>query len=146
MCELKDISLRERIRLNLVAAMERANVNQVQLADKLGISKGTVNNWTRGNNSPDVDIVPKICNVLGLSIQEFYSPSEIEMKYIQHQKSPSPSTDESAPEEGPISLEQSNELLVALGLIQEGGELSDDDLMFLEHIMGLLEAWFRKGH
>ena len=54
MSELHEISLRERIRLNLVSSMEAANINQVQLADKLGISKGTVNNWARGNNSPDV--------------------------------------------------------------------------------------------
>lgn len=64
----RTISLRERIRLNLVAAMENAGINQVQLAEKLNISKGTVNNWTRGNNSPDVDMVPKICEVLGISI------------------------------------------------------------------------------
>ena len=53
----RTISLRERIRINLVTAMENAGINQVQLADKLNISKGTVNNWTRGNNSPDVDMV-----------------------------------------------------------------------------------------
>ena len=68
-----DISLRERIRLNLVAAMEKAGINQVQLAKKLGISKGTVNNWIRGNNSPDVDIVPDICSVLEISIIELFS-------------------------------------------------------------------------
>lgn len=68
------VSLRERIRENLVQAMENAGINQVQLAEKLNISKGTVNNWTRGNNSPDVDMVPKICEVLGISIVSLYSP------------------------------------------------------------------------
>ncbi len=76
--ELNEISLRERIRLNLVFAMEKANINQVNLADKLGISKGTVNNWVRGNNSPDVDMVPKICKVLNISILELYSPTRYE--------------------------------------------------------------------
>lgn len=74
----RTISLRERIRLNLVAAMENAGINQVQLAEKLKISKGTVNNWTRGNNSPDVDMVPKICEVLGISVLSLYSPIEFE--------------------------------------------------------------------
>ena len=68
--ELNEISLRERIRLNLVSYMESADINQVQLAEKLGISKGTVNNWARGNNSPDVDMVPKICKILGISIPD----------------------------------------------------------------------------
>jgi len=58
--------------------MKLAGLNQVQLAEHLGISKGTVNNWTRGNNSPDVDIVPQICDVLGISIVDLYSPAEIE--------------------------------------------------------------------
>lgn len=72
------ISLRERIRLNLIDAMKNAGITQVQLADKLNISKGTVNNWTRGNNSPDVDMVPKICDVLGISIIDLYSPRDSE--------------------------------------------------------------------
>lgn len=83
MTETLEISLRERIRQNLVSSMEKADINQVQLAEKLGISKGTVNNWTRGNNSPDVDMVPKICGVLGISILDLYSPSESERIIMQ---------------------------------------------------------------
>ena len=78
MGNVTEISLRERIRLNLLSAMEQANINQVQLAERLGISKGTVNNWARGNNSPDVDMVPKICKVLGISILDLYSPTRLE--------------------------------------------------------------------
>ncbi len=78
MSELNKISLRERIRLNLVASMERAGINQVQLADKLGLKKGTINNWVKGNNSPDIDMVPKICSVLGISVLDYYSPTPYE--------------------------------------------------------------------
>lgn len=74
----RGISLRERIRLNLVAAMESAGLTQVQLADELGISKGTVNNWIRGNNSPDVDMVPRICNALNIPISFLYAPTASE--------------------------------------------------------------------
>lgn len=73
-----EISLRERIRLNLIDAMKNAEITQVQLADRLNISKGTVNNWTRGNNSPDVDMVPRICAVLGIPIIDLYSPRDSE--------------------------------------------------------------------
>ena len=85
------VSLRERIRLNLVAAMDNAGLNQVQLADRLGISKGTVNNWIRGNNSPDVDMVPKICSVLGISLSALYAPtsSEPEEVFQDAKKAPS---------------------------------------------------------
>lgn len=56
----------------------------------------------------------------------------------------SPSTTEAAPGEDRITIEESNRLLVALGLIKEGQDLSDDDLAFLEHIIGLLGTWFDK--
>ena len=86
MSELHEMSLRERIRLNLVSSMEAANINQVQLADKLGISKGTVNNWARGNNSPDVDMVPKICKVLGISVLDLYAPTKFESSDVKETK------------------------------------------------------------
>lgn len=56
----------------------------------------------------------------------------------------SPGTAEAAPGEDRITMEESNRLLVSLGLIEEGQDLSDDDLAFLEHIIGLLDAWFDK--
>lgn len=88
------ISLRERIRINLVTAMENAGVNQVQLADKLSISKGTVNNWVRGNNSPDVDMVPRICEVLGISVLSLYSPTEFESPESTNQNASSDISEE----------------------------------------------------
>lgn len=93
----RKISFRERIRLNLVSAMKRANISQVQLAEELGISKGTVNNWVRGNNSPDVDMVPKICNVLGIETTSLYYPAEIELVNGGLETKNFPSADESAP-------------------------------------------------
>lgn len=73
---MTEMSFRERMRLNLVSAMKTAGLNQVQLADKLGIKKGTVNNWVRGHNSPDVEMVPKICDALGISIQALFAPAD----------------------------------------------------------------------
>ena len=50
------------------------------------------------------------------------------------------------PSERKISLDMSNRLLVDLGFIKEGEDLSDEDLAFLANIIGLLDGWFtRKG-
>lgn len=89
------ISFRERIRLNLLAAMKSANISQVQLAERLGISKGTVNNWAKGNNSPDVDMVPQICRVLEIPVSSLYTPLPFEPEEIcsTEKKSTFPSED-----------------------------------------------------
>lgn len=134
-----EISLREIIRLNLIHSMKKAEINQVQFAEKLGISKGTVNNWIRGNNSPDLEMVPKICEVLQMSIPDLYSPPFADS--IATKKSPDAENSASG-DPGDISLERTDRLLEALGLVHESQDLSDNDLAFLAHIIGLLETWF----
>lgn len=44
-----------------------------------------------------------------------------------------------------ISMEESNSLLAALGLVEDGYELSDDDLAFLTNVLGLLNNWFGRN-
>ena len=121
----QEISFRERIRLNLLSAMKAANFTQVKLADELGISKGTVNNWIRGNNSPDVDMVPRICRALDISISSLYAPVSIEKSGVEQKKS-SPSAEEGeldAQEKQVMSLvkrltpDQKNFLLAVLKIL-----------------------------
>lgn len=139
----RTISLRERIRLNLVAAMENAGINQVQLAEKLNISKGTVNNWTRGNNSPDVDMVPKICEVLGISILALYSPTEFESPETANEikKFPAPPAGSTGAKIDSINLYS---ILVDAGIVKPGEDLTDEDLHFLISIVDIISAWFNK--
>ena len=41
------------------------NITQVQLAQKLGVTKQSVSNWENNNNLPSVDIVKKIAFYFG---------------------------------------------------------------------------------
>lgn len=141
MGETHEISLRERIRLNLLAAMDRSGTNQVQLADKLGISKGTVNNWARGNNSPDVDMVPQICKVLGISILDLYSPTKFEPQ--ESIKKKSPSATEAAPGEDVRNIfDKLNDLLVSEGFIKEDEDLTDRQADVILAICRIINATF----
>lgn len=83
----------------------------------------------------------KVFDALDLDIE---SVTDGELRPRPPEYKNSPSTAEAAPGEGHITLEESNRLLDALGLTREGQDLSDDDLAFLEHIIGLLDAWFDK--
>ena len=103
-------------------------------------SEKTVYSWEAGRSRPTIDIFLDMCKFYGVTdIFSYFGSNQIETKN-------SPSTAVTVPGEEHVSMEESNRLLVALGLIKEGEDLSDDDLAFLDHIIGLLDAWFRKGH
>ena len=105
------------------------------LCERSGIPKGTLSKITAEiTASPTLDTVRAIANALECTLDDL----------DDRPAKKSPSTAEAAPGEDRISMEESNRLLVALGLIKEGQDLSDDDLAFLEHIIGLLDAWFGK--
>ncbi|MBS6236494.1 helix-turn-helix transcriptional regulator [Anaerotruncus colihominis] len=96
-------------------------------------SEKTIYSWEAGRSQPTPDAFLDLCKFCGITDV---------LSTFGYKKSPG--TTEVVPGEDNISLEESNYLLRALGLIQEGQQLSDDDLAFLAHIIGLLEAWFSK--
>lgn len=135
-------------RLRLRQAREYAGMTQQQVADALEIDKTTYSGYETGKRSPDVERIKNIARVLnttgdwlletGLESQERQT---LAPEFVA-KKSPAPA--EASTEE--ISLEESNNLLVALGYIKPGEQISDEDLAFLGHVIGLLDTWFDKGH
>lgn len=47
-------------------------ITQEALAAKIGKSKNVVSNWERGDNSPDVDCIEKICQFLGVTPNQLF--------------------------------------------------------------------------
>lgn len=56
-------------------------------------------------------------------------------------KEKAPASEEAGAKEN-IPLEETNAVLVEMGYIRQGEQLSDADFAFLEHIGGLMDAWF----
>lgn len=107
-----------------------------EISTQSGIPEPTLEKLFAGvTKDPKLETIRQLVHFLG------YTLDDLEDK----PKKNTPSTVETVPGDEHISLEKSNNLLVALGLIKEGQQLSDDDLAFLTHIIGLLEAWFSKG-
>ena len=48
-------------------------MNQPQLAAALGITKNAITNWEAGTTRPDLDTVAKLCEVLDISADTFFS-------------------------------------------------------------------------
>lgn len=121
-------------------ARKAIGMTQRTLAEKLGIAASTLNGYEKGNHKPDSDILIAVSSITGCTIDYLLNRVDGFHDYYGKEKSPAPA--EAETEE--VSLEETDRLLVALGLIKEGEQLSDDDLTVVGHIVGLLDTWFRK--
>ena len=52
-------------------------MTQKQLAEKLGMSDKSVSKWERGVCLPDVSVYSELCQILGISINEFLAGEDI---------------------------------------------------------------------
>ena len=118
----------------LKAARIKAGLTQQQIADEIGITKSTYCGYETAKRNPDPQRIKQLAKVLHISADTLLDTG------IEKEKAPA-STEAETRE---ISLEETDKLLVALGLIKEGEQLSDDDLAFLECIITLLNTWFKR--
>ena len=64
----------------IAACRKRANLTQLQLADKLGITDKAISKWERGITMPDTSIMLELCDILGISVNEILSGEKINME------------------------------------------------------------------
>lgn len=116
----------------LKAARIKAGLTQQQIADEIGITKSAYCGYETAKRNPDPQRIKQLAKVLHISADTLLDTG------IEKEKAPAPAKAET----GEITREMSIELLKALGLLDQSGNLSDDDLAFLAHIVGLLEWRF----
>ena len=59
---------------------KKANLTQMQLAEKLGITDKAVSKWERGVAMPDTSIMLALCDILSISVNELLSGERINME------------------------------------------------------------------
>lgn len=128
---------------NIAALLEKSGMNQSQLAVKLKIKPGAVNNWMNGKNVPSLDSIGEIATVFGVSIAEL----------LQDNKSPEPNIVElptavkMAIEKGNAKLkDEINEMLTPF-LAKLKGELGVEEVVVRavpkEKLSSFLSAFLR---
>lgn len=128
--------IRERIRASLERYISESGYTQKEIAERLGVSQSSVTNWVKGKNSPDANLVMPICNLLNITVGQFYGEEETRK---------SPSTTEAAPGEDTLKmLEDLNNFLVGIGYIGEDDDLTDQQLDVLLGICTILRATFEQ--
>ena len=62
----------ERIR----RCRERAGMEQKELARQLGITGNSVSNWENGRSRPDINLIPKLCELLHVTLYELFDMTD----------------------------------------------------------------------
>lgn len=71
------MTTREHIKMTLNKVMDEKCIQGSDLAKALGVSGASVRRWRIGDCVPDVDLIPKLCSCLGVTINELTGmPSE----------------------------------------------------------------------
>ena len=64
----------------IAACRKRANLTQMQLAEKLNITDRAISKWETGKAMPDTAIMLELCDILGISVNELLSGEKIDME------------------------------------------------------------------
>ena len=75
----------EKIGRYIASKRKALGFTQAELAKKLGMSDKSVSKWERGVCLPDVSIYIRLCNILGISINEFIAGEDLDEKGLIHQ-------------------------------------------------------------
>ena len=111
--------------------MSEENISIAEIARKCGLHDSTVRGIiTRKQKTVALDVAFKLSDGLGISLER-----------LNGQKEKAPAVQQELPQED-ITMEQSTRLLVGLGFIREGEQISDRDLAFLSGILNVLDAYF----
>lgn len=115
-------------------ARRKAGLTQEQAAQLIGVSKSTWAGYEIGNSRPDADKIGAILEALQIDANTLFEYKE------------SPAQEDAEDSGRVVTMEMSNRLfdiLVEGGLIQDGSSFTEEDSAFLQHIIGLLDVWFR---
>lgn len=74
----------EKIGKFIADCRKEKGLTQLQLAEKLNITNRAVSKWETGKSCPDVSLMPELCTVLEITINELLSAEKIPMEDYQN--------------------------------------------------------------
>ena len=64
--------IRRVIGENIKKVCSLKGIRQVDIAERMGVSQGTVSNWFKGTNSIDIENLAELCSFLGVSLDQIF--------------------------------------------------------------------------
>jgi len=63
----------EKIGKFIAEQRKKKKLTQVELAEKLGVTDRSISKWENGRGMPDVSLYKSICEILGITLNEFFA-------------------------------------------------------------------------
>ena len=110
-----------------------AGLNQKQLGSLIGVTGNSISNYENGTSSPNDAILLKMFDALNVEPNFLFQDS-----FALEEKAPA------SQQEPLISLDALTDLLKRLGFIRDSNDITEEDVVFLRSIFGILESWFSR--
>ena len=65
---------------------ESRGMEQKTLAEKIGVTKNTISNWEQGKSRPDINLLPALCQALGITVYELLDMEDPSPVYTAAEK------------------------------------------------------------
>lgn len=123
----------------LVYVRKKFGYTRARLSEEIGVPYGTIAKYESGEREPGHTYIIKIADKFGVTTDYILG--------LEDEKTPLNPDGPDQGEYGRSLLSESavEEILIQLGYIQPGDDLTDADLQFLLGIGQILEAWFSKS-
>lgn len=66
------MDIREIVQRNITYYIKQSDYTQADLARMLEVSKTTVTNWVKGVNSPNIEYLSELCNILQIKFSDMF--------------------------------------------------------------------------
>lgn len=74
--------IRKTIGENIKKACALKGIRQVDIAEHMGVSQGSVSNWIKGTNSIDIENLAELCHFIGVSLDQIFGIAPIEQEAL----------------------------------------------------------------
>ena len=120
------------MKFQIKEARELAGLSQKELAEKIGVAPNTFHGYESGKHDPKSNLLADIARVCGVSVDFLLGLEEKEDAPMLPEESTGVKVDP----------QRVWDLLVSMGFVKPGEDLTDSDLRFLMSVGEIIRAWF----
>lgn len=120
------------MKFHIKEARELAGLSQKELAEKIGVAPNTFHGYESGKHDPKSNLLADIARVCGVSVDFLLGLEEKENAPMLREESTGAKVDP----------QRVWDLLVSMGFVKPGEDLTDSDLRFLMSVGEIIRAWF----